>query len=128
MPYSKAIVTFLDILGFRNLVTTESAEEVDRKLNSVERFTAPIYIKGDDLDRQLEPSVIWFSDSVVRVRQLETEANLASPSGLLFWELLDLVHAQAELVREGILLRGGVAYGDVLLSGSRVFGPAVVRA
>jgi len=128
MRYSKAIVTFLDILGFRDLVANDSPEEVDRKLNALERITGPVYITDDPHDRQLEPSVFWFSDSVVRVRHLETEANIEAPTGLLFHELLDMVYAQGELIKEGILLRGGVTYGEVVSSSSRVFGPGVIKA
>jgi hypothetical protein len=47
---------------------------------------------------------------------------------LLFQELLDLVHAQGELIMKGVLLRGGVTYGPISFSKSRIFGPALVVA
>jgi len=31
----------------------------------------------------------------------------------VFYELLDLLHAQGELIGLGILIRGGIALGDV---------------
>lgn len=36
------------------------------------------------------------------------------PAGtLLFWELIDILHLQAELVRLGVLVRGAISLGDV---------------
>ena len=126
--YQKAIVTFLDILGFRNLIAKATCGEINRKLNALNQFTRPIYLVGDDLDRELEPRFYSFSDCIVRVRSLETSANLQCPTGLLFYELLDLVFAQADLIRSGVLVRGGMAFGDVFASEEQVFGPTMVSA
>ena len=48
--------------------------------------------------------------------------------GLLWWELLDLVHAQPELVREAVLLRSGLTIGNVFVDSAITFGPALIRA
>jgi hypothetical protein len=48
--------------------------------------------------------------------------------GLLCWELLDLVHAQPELVREAVLLRSGLTIGNVFVDNAITFGPALIRA
>lgn len=126
--YWKGIVTFLDVLGFRDLVATADAGTVDKKLNAVERFTGFQDAFDEELEKEFGPRVFQFSDSILRVRRVDTEKNIKYPSGHLFHEILDLVYAQADLIREGVLIRGGVSYGDVLVSEARVFGPAVISA
>lgn len=128
--YQESIVTFIDILGFSQLVASSRAEEIDRKLRAVTQFATPA--DNEEFDEfeveTYEPTVIQFSDSVIRVRPLESPANIEYQIGILFHEILDLVHAQGELANEGILIRGGIALGDVHIDGNTVFGPAFVEA
>jgi len=122
--YEKAIVTFLDILGFADVVGKSDCTTVSTILDSLEQFTVPEAEQGC----RYEPEVITFSDSIVRVRKIGTETNTNHPFGLLFNELLDLVQAQGMLIDAGILLRGAVTFGDICISEQRVFGPALVSA
>ena len=127
--YQRAIVTFIDILGFRQLVMQSSAARVNQVLEAVQQSNiSPKSASLDPEDTLYEPQVIIFSDTVVRVRKIETSANLEYPIGLVFQELLDLVHIQGGLIAEDILLRGGVTFGDVLCEGNRIFGPALIDA
>jgi hypothetical protein len=127
--YEFAIVTFLDILGFRDLVSDADANAVNSKLEAVERFTRPSSPPpSDDAEETYEPLVLQFSDAIVRVRRVRTKWNIEHPIGLLFHELLDLVHAQGDLIGEGVLLRGGISCGSIYASQDRVFGPALVAA
>ena len=122
--YQKAIVTFLDILGFSDVVRKRDPVAVNTILDSLERFTVP----EAEEEPAYEPEVIAFSDSIVRVRKIETKTNKIYPFGLLFNEILDLVHAQGMLIDAEVFLRGGIAFGDIYMSGHRVFGPALVSA
>lgn len=127
--YELAIVTFLDILGFRDLVDKAEAQEVNAKLEAVERFTRPILTPPtEDPEETYEPFIRQFSDTFVRIRRVRTKLNQRQPIGLVFHELLDLVHAQGELIREGVLLRGGISFGRIYASEDRLFGPALVAA
>lgn len=127
--YEFAIVTFLDILGFHDLVMVTDAAVVNSKLEAIEHFTRPISPPPtDDPDDTYEPIILQFSDAIVRIRRVQTKWNQQLPIGLVFHELLDLVHAQGELIREGVLLRGGVSFGPIYTSKGRVFGPALVAA
>jgi hypothetical protein len=124
--YQLAIVTFLDILGFRDLVMQTDAAGVASKLEALKRFAVPRRSKYSS--GAYEPIALQFSDSIVRVRRVHTKENRQYPIGLLFHELIDLVHAQGELIREGVLVRGGVSFGQVHASRGQVFGPAFVAA
>lgn len=115
--YEKYLVTFLDILGFRELIRTRSAEEVDQIIKLTRRHAADE--KGEQ--QELGLRTVAFSDSVIRMRK-------ASETSGLHFELMDLLHAQAGLLSFGVLVRGGIALGEVFQEGDRIFGPGFVEA
>jgi hypothetical protein len=125
--YEKAIVTYLDILGFRDIVEGSSPAKVGKILDSLERRAVP-EPENDEERAGYQPEVITFSDSIVRVRKIKKEPNLTHPFGILWNEVLDLVHAQGMLIDEGVLVRGGIAFGNISMSGRQVFGPALIDA
>ncbi len=128
--YEPAIVSFIDVLGFRTLLSTRSAADIQNIILDLREFTTP-----DDLpvrrmkevrltSRAFAESV---SDAVVRVRVFDTQYS----DGAFFNELHDLLHIQLQCIVSGVLIRAGLAIGDthVGLSGKGpVFGPAMVRA
>lgn len=125
--YQKAIVTFIDILGFRDLINKSEWSTVLNALNKVKEAASPVSV-DDEQETDDLAQVVSFSDSIVRVRKIETVANINYPMGLLFQELISLVHAQGELIDFNIIIRGGVAIGDVYISANSVFGPGVIKA
>ena len=121
--YQNSIVTFIDILGFRELVLKEKPVRILKILNLVE------YLSGSKDDKhEYSPFVFCFSDSIIRVRQIDSPANKEYPVGILFHELLSLLHIQGELAHFGVLVRGGVSIGNVSVSENKVFGPAFIDA
>lgn len=119
MAYSNSVVTFVDILGFADLVRTESAEEVADRLDALgETAAKPVGREGH------LTSVVSFSDSVIRVRPVETEAIYDA----LLHEIQDLAAAQWTLLEFGMLIRGGTTVGMVSAGAGRVFGPGFVQA
>lgn len=123
--YRTSIISFIDILGFKNLVNSSTYEELSEKLRIIRRLS------GDDdgLNGEgLEPKVIQFSDSIIRIRPLDSETNKEAPYGAMFYEMLDLVHLQAELINHGVCVRGGVSIGKVHFDDDTLFGPGFVRA
>lgn len=126
--YRSAVVTFLDVLGFRELVRLRSADEMLEIVHLMQKFASS---SDSDLVHELnmEDDISWtrtvaFSDSVARVRPFD----LPYSDGSLFHEILDLVHAQADLANHGVIVRGGLTVGQVFLESNTVFGPAFVRA
>lgn len=123
--YRRAVVTFLDILGFGNLVKSGTASEVAAVLAAVNRFA---FAGHDDQDEYEASAVsIGFSDSIVRVRFLDG-GNTKHSTGHVLHEILDLCHIQGELIKHDVLLRGGMTVGDIFLKDRTIFGPAMVRA
>lgn len=123
--YRAAVITFVDILGFKALVNSSTYEEIRAKLETVLRFSG--FDENED-GEGLEPKIIQFSDAIIRIRPLDSKTNSESPYGLAFYELLDLVHMQGELVIHGICLRGGVSIGEIHFEEQTIFGPGFVRA
>lgn len=123
LSYRQAVVTFLDIMGFGDLVKTADAPKIKGVLDIVARFT-----KGDlhDFDA-FGPTTIAFSDSIVRIRYIDGK-NAEYPMGHVCDEVIDMIHAQGELIKHDIVLRGGITSGHIYFDGTTVFGPALVRA
>ena len=121
-PYRPSIVTFMDILGFSEAVRTWDSQRIGSLLRLLGE-SAEGEVNVDDWPAGLARTIA-FSDNVVRVCPIDSE----NPYGALFHELLSLVHVQAEVVQHGIILRGGMAVGDIHFSGAMIFGPALVRA
>ncbi|MNZ54777.1 hypothetical protein D3C78_726890 [compost metagenome] len=123
--YRTAVITFIDLLGFKSIVNSCSYEEIRNKLETVLKFSG--FDKNED-GEGLEPKIIQFSDSIIRVRPLDSKSNSEFPYGLAFYEFLDLVHIQGALINHGICLRGGISLGQVHFEDKTIFGPGFVRA
>lgn len=128
IEYQPCIVSFIDVLGFRNLIRSRTAAEIHRTISLLQEFTAPlepsIHLEDTSISTAHTQSV---SDAIVRVRPFVTRYR----DGAFFHELLDLLHAQIELVGEGVLIRAGLTVGNAYVGGdpnSPIFGPAMVRA
>ena len=107
--YEPCIVSFIDVLRFRCVLETRPAHDIRDVLLQLRGFTAP-FEEGPNrrvkearlLSRAFVDSV---SDAVVRVRVYDTQFN----DGAFFHELLDLLHAQVDCIRHGVVIRAGVA-------------------
>jgi hypothetical protein len=124
MQYEKSVVTFLDILGFQSTVKSQSAGEVHRILTALRSHAKP----EDKSAQQFEMHFVTFSDCTIRTTPLEGKSNKAYPLGLLYHELLELVHAQYRLLCDGYFMRGGITVGDIFVDDRTIFGPAMNSA
>jgi len=116
--YQKALVTFIDILGFRDIVERENPDKVQQVLLMLGEFN-----KDGDIPNQY---AFRFSDSVVRVTIIEAHRTLGDA---IYYELNDLTLIQAGMITsENILLRGGIAYGDIYVEKNMIFGKGLIRA
>lgn len=131
--FERCVVTFIDILGYRNLLKTRKAEDIVKVVQALREFTAGD-ADGDEPPTRLDEFRMYtqsfsesVSDAVVRVRTVDTQ----SKDGPFVYELIDLMHAIIECVNQGILVRGGMTIGPVhigLDGKGPIFGNAMVRA
>jgi len=118
------LVSYVDILGFGDLIRTKSAGEISRILRIFNEETRPPQFRDDipDMPRQEHVS---FSDLNMTVTPLEKPGN----QGIVFNQFLRLVHAQSILLAdEGVLIRGGISVGPATKSYRKYYGPAVIQA
>ena len=129
--YEPCVVSFIDILGFRNLVETKTANDVFEIISGLEKFAQPDDYTPPRKMKEARYSSRAFaqsvSDAIVRVRPYDTQIS----DGALFLEIYDLLLAQIDLIGEGVLIRAGVTVGEAYLGlhgEGPIFGPAMIRA
>jgi len=122
--YDQALVAYLDILGFRELVQTETAGRISRTIRVVRDAVKPTR----DRRRVYEMTYQSFSDLTVISIPILTAANLTIRPGVLLSQIHRLAAAQVELLYEGIVLRGALTFGSIVRSYGQLFGPALIRA
>lgn len=124
--YERSILTYIDILGFSELISNKSAGDISRAIRVVREAAEPRRFKGAFKEIP-EADFRNFSDLCI-IRKVIAKKDKFPASGEVFSQILHMVHVQTNLLfDEGILLRGGITVGDVALSYGQLFGPAVVR-
>jgi hypothetical protein len=138
--YRKAVVTFLDILGFREMIeesrkhatTIVQILQILKKLKEDTDAAKRIHIgRGRKIKRIYYG--LNFSDSLIRITFVPPRQDIVQ---YVNSELLFLAGIQAEMTTEGILLRGGMSVGPIYLHSHAepgtqdefMFGPAFVKA
>jgi hypothetical protein len=119
--YETRLVTFFDILGFKELVSAKSAGVVGEILGQLQDSAE---VNGRPTAPEHRPTVLSFSDSIVRAVPFEA-GDLAA---VLHDELVDVLYAQLNLALQGVFIRGGMTMGGLYMDAAKVFGPGLVRA
>jgi len=122
--YSEHLISFIDILGYSELVVRADCEEIERCIEVfLDAFAA------EESDQILGRRTTYFSDTIITTIPVLNPDGRPQLHGTLFHELSALCLAQADLFdRLGIFVRGGVTVGDLVHEETRIFGPAVIRA
>jgi len=125
--YERSILTYIDILGFRELIATKTAGDISRSIRVVRETVEPRRFKTS-IPEIAEVDFRNFSDLCI-IRKPIAKKGKFPARGEVHSQILHMVHVQSTLLfDEGILLRGGITVGDVALSYGQLFGPAVIRA
>jgi hypothetical protein len=127
VSYERSLLTYIDILGFQELIEAKTPNEISRSIRIVRESVQPNRFRTS-LQKLPEDEFVNFSDLSIIWTPLNRQGRSA-PRGCVQSQILRMVQAQAILLfDEGILLRGGIAVGDVARSYGQLFGPGVVRA
>lgn len=121
--YRRALISFIDILGFRQIVASRSCDEIGTALRTMRQFS-----EGDESGEDLSARVIQFSDSIIRIRPIDSKKNEEGRYGALFHELLDIGMMQGDLANNNIYIRGGITLGEISYESGNIFGPGFIRA
>ena len=115
--YGEHYVAFLDVLGFKALVT-----RADKRRTELKTVLASLAGFRDVLGRYGASSIQYsqFSDSVI-VSAPRSEVGMT----YLFEACVQI---SAQLLKEGVLVRGSIVMGNVLHTDEVAFGPGIVAA
>ncbi|MBI2842888.1 MAG: hypothetical protein HYX78_05765 [Armatimonadetes bacterium] len=125
--YTKCIVAFLDICGFRTHI--EQSETDPSKAENI----LSVMKKAQRLAKQVKHLNTVYTDSGDRMTVFSDSIILSQPiqvqdSGTLLLFLLRVAGIQLELLAHSYILRGGIAYGDTYHDEGIAFGPALIEA
>jgi hypothetical protein len=118
VQYKRSIVSYIDILGFRDLIESRPAGEISKILRILAESVEP-----DPLFTSARIRFTKFSDTVIR----STPFSVRKPQKFIF-ELRHILHSHIALIPQGIIVRGAVTIGDVVQSWKVVYGKGLVRA
>ena len=128
IQYREAIVTFIDILGFEDMIINYGENEIYEILQLFHsQYSQNSLSNHAKLGRTYTSEVYFFSDSVVRVKYTDYEdlwLNTATD------EVISLAVIQLELLKRNIHIRGGCTKGMIYSDSSSniLFGPALNEA
>lgn len=125
--YENRVVLFLDILGFKHILskttTIEKSEEKDAPEKISELYRV-LYEMTDEISQSSNNSskvITQFSDSIV----VSFEENEPEEIFILFEEIQKLI---VKLINSKIICRGAISYGKLIHTKEIIFGPALVDA
>lgn len=112
--YEERAVLFLDILGFKVLIESGQEQKIFTALG-----TSAAFANGKPSFPELTHTTA-FSDSIVVSHRLKPAGvqNIINTASMLAWCFL----------QQGILIRGGIAYGNMHHTNDRLFGHAMNNA
>ena len=121
--YRPAIVSYVDILGFKNIVEKQSPPEILTILGTVRDQLRP-----DDVEaKEFKTRMLRFSDLIIRINPVPADA-ISPHDALVYWEVLALGFSQINLIWRGIIIRGALTLGDIYHATGTIFGPGLVEA
>lgn len=115
IKYTKRIVAFIDVLGFKNLVLSPHSDRIERYFNL-------LLSKFSEAAVQKNMEYLLISDSIV-IYCDNTKDNLQN--------IIKLVSVlQSKLLIEGILIRGSISSGDLYVDKENniIVGPGLVNS
>lgn len=129
MSTKKRYMAFLDILGFKSIMSNLSTDELGDQMSHILQASILSAIKGDtvfvdnnpNLDVSSSIKVCQFSDSII----IYTENDDIGTFNELI-KTLNLLLAQS--IIRGFPLRGALTWGDMYVNGSIIVGDPLVRA
>jgi hypothetical protein len=124
--YSDRIVVFIDILGFGGMVDESIQKDGTTNKKNLSTINEAIDILHATWDPPFEgfdikKEITLFSDSAIISFSTKTRSEV-------FYTLLKLLHLILDLLRIGVLIRGGIAIGKCIHNKDKVFGPGVNQA
>lgn len=129
--YTPHLLVYLDLLGFKELISNEN--EVEKIYNILSEARKELLVKGMMYNKKSKENFgqFTFSDLFVRAINIDDEIESKNYQNLLRREIIILGLAQSYLIiNNDTLIRGAITIDDLYFnkSDSIVVGPALVNA
>jgi len=125
VEYEEKILIYFDVLGFKEIVKNNSAEQIYKVLRAVHGYSEPRY----------NCETIWFSDSIIQIYEYPykyADKNDQFSFYHYFNNILGTVNLTqlSMLVNYNVLIRGSIVIGDVYYNKDEhiLFGNALIQA
>src|SRR3989304_6387928 len=109
--YKESVISFIDILRFKKKKGKKKQNDILNILKATRKFFQ--YERGASASFSLEEKFTNFSDTIIRSVPINSDENKSLPMGIFFMELIDLFHAQCDLIANGVLVPGAVTIGKI---------------
>ncbi len=125
--YENCIVTYIDILGFKDIVKNRFKDDPNKVISLLEVFNyqANQYIGFHHGILEYGTIIRHFSDMIVRIIRFGPDESLAEQATICYLELSNLALTQSELFKRHILIRGGMSIGSICFNDEHIFGEAL---
>jgi hypothetical protein len=127
MPqYEESLVTYLDILGFKNLIdhSAKDPTKVTRIIEILYEFQRQSSL--GTTYKSATATTQYFSDLIIRAVSLGPDVNLSRP---IDTECLAVAGIQCKLlINNEVLIRGGICSEQFYMEQGFAFGPALVKS
>ena len=125
MKYEDRIVVFIDILGFSEIIKSNTEKnatiDIEKLINVFNNISKAFNLHNEYWETTKTKQGTHFSDSIVISYKVE-EIEEIIPA------IIDIQHLIAELINLKIILRGAITKGKLLHTDKMLFGPALIEA
>jgi len=123
MTYQNRVVFFFDILGFRDLVNKEFIKDNSKSEKIYEVFEFINNFYKEEIPDEFNPTkqITFFSDSVVI-------SFVPDKPDTIFLTITTIQILLVNLANRGIVMRGGISFGQLYHDSKYLFGPAFIEA
>lgn len=119
MAYQEKLVTFIDLLGFKELnADIEQKAIIHNVLKTNEALVQIIETINIEQKQNENCSIKIFSDSIF----------FSYPKEMFTALLKDILTIYYQVAKQGYFFRGGITFGKVFDTGLSLYGPAVIKA
>lgn len=124
LRYLPHVVTYIDIMGFRQLVQERSPNVISWAIRQVQELTAPT---NAQINKHEGEHYVNFSDLIVHTIPLP-HSTQNQTEDILLSEIKYTAMVQAVLIEKSLLLRGAITIGEMERSYGVLFGPGLISA
>jgi hypothetical protein len=124
LNYSLHLITYIDILGFRELVEKKDPNFISKAIREVRDVTTP----SVHVNKYKKENYVNFSDLIVHSVPFVENSDDWKPFEIVVNQVKHIALVQAVLIERSLLVRGAITIGAMERSYGVLFGPGLISA